>query len=89
MWETNIMTKKEWVQVDIQLPTELEKLKVRMKNAHAQYLKMLYLIVYKVSKKLKKLLKIYVSEGLAGFHCFIASKSLVIAQQNIYTNIMC
>ncbi|KAK2536438.1 Malrd1 [Columba guinea] len=27
LWETNIMTKKEWVQVDIQLPTELEKLK--------------------------------------------------------------
>ncbi|OPJ81745.1 MAM and LDL-receptor class A domain-containing protein 1 [Patagioenas fasciata monilis] len=32
LWETNIMTKKEWVQVDIQLPTELEKLKLMFKG---------------------------------------------------------
>uniref|UniRef100_A0A8C3PNX2 MAM and LDL receptor class A domain containing 1 n=1 Tax=Calidris pygmaea TaxID=425635 RepID=A0A8C3PNX2_9CHAR len=32
LWETNIMTKKEWVKVDIQLPTQLEKLKLMFKG---------------------------------------------------------
>nr|XP_009936237.1 PREDICTED: MAM and LDL-receptor class A domain-containing protein 1 [Opisthocomus hoazin] len=32
LWETNIMTKKEWVKVDIQLPTGLEKLKLMFKG---------------------------------------------------------
>uniref|UniRef100_A0A8C8BKF7 MAM and LDL receptor class A domain containing 1 n=1 Tax=Otus sunia TaxID=257818 RepID=A0A8C8BKF7_9STRI len=32
LWETNIMIKKEWVKVDIQLPTGLEKLKLMFKG---------------------------------------------------------
>uniref|UniRef100_A0A8C0V0E8 ADP-ribosylation factor-like protein 14 n=1 Tax=Cyanistes caeruleus TaxID=156563 RepID=A0A8C0V0E8_CYACU len=33
LWETNIMTNKEWVQVNIQLPTELENTKLVFKGA--------------------------------------------------------
>ncbi|XP_009328881.1 PREDICTED: MAM and LDL-receptor class A domain-containing protein 1 [Pygoscelis adeliae] len=32
LWETNIMTKKEWVKVDIQLPKGLEKFKLMFKG---------------------------------------------------------
>ncbi|XP_074753596.1 MAM and LDL-receptor class A domain-containing protein 1 [Athene noctua] len=32
LWETNIMIKKEWVKVNIQLPTGLEKLKLMFKG---------------------------------------------------------
>ncbi|XP_010166278.1 MAM and LDL-receptor class A domain-containing protein 1, partial [Antrostomus carolinensis] len=32
LWETNIMTKKEWVKVDIQIPTRLEELKLIFKG---------------------------------------------------------
>ncbi|XP_032545476.1 MAM and LDL-receptor class A domain-containing protein 1 [Chiroxiphia lanceolata] len=32
LWETNIMTKKEWVKVNIQLPRGLEKLKLMFKG---------------------------------------------------------
>ncbi|XP_027656679.2 MAM and LDL-receptor class A domain-containing protein 1 [Falco cherrug] len=31
-WETNVMTKEEWVKMDIQLPTGLEKLKLMFKG---------------------------------------------------------
>lgn len=37
------------------------KIQGRMKKACAQFLKMLYLIAYKASRKLKKLLKLFVS----------------------------